>query len=59
MAKREFKLLVARTMGYVQENGNYTGLSLPLKTPAQREFAAYVLAAINEFEPPAKQEVES
>lgn len=53
---RTFTLEVARTMGHVHENGNYTGLSLPLKTSDQREFAAYVVAALNAFEPPAKSE---
>jgi hypothetical protein len=53
---RSFTLEVARSMGHVHEAGNFTGLSLPLKTADQREFAAYVVAALNAFEPPAKTE---
>jgi len=49
--KRKFTLEVARTMGHVHENGNFTGISFSLKTEKQREIAAYIFAALDAYEP--------
>lgn len=51
---RKWSLEVARTMGHLHENGNFTGVSLPLKTEAQRELAAYIVAALVAYVPPAE-----
>lgn len=53
MTDPKFTLEVARTMGHLHESGNFTGVSLPLKSNEQREFAAYVVAALNAYRPPA------